>query len=84
MTYPCRPVRRQHTDDVCLGIPPKANMLRRVRDGVNAAHDVVEIARLLNLLETESRFDFKGDLEDEAGGAKSADGGHEELWALCA
>lgn len=71
-------------DDVCLGEPPEADEVVDAGEVADVADKVIEGAALLALLETERVLDVEGDVEDEAGTADAADGGHEEVGALLA
>ena len=71
-------------DDVGLGEPPEADKVVDAGEVADVADKVVEGAALLVLEEAERGLDVEGDVEDEAGAADAADGGHEEVVALLA
>jgi len=75
-------IHRTHADLLALRPPPESHKLGRVGDMVKVVDDVIELVCLLYFAQTERRGDCHAYVEDDAGAAKAAKGGKEEVWLV--
>ena len=80
--YLVRTIKFACTYFICSNIPPEASVLSRWDERVKFRNEVVEIDRVLDLLEAKRGFALEGRVKDEPRGTKPAECRVEEIGAF--